>query len=140
MHVALRLIPGRRQVPGLTSTTIDAMPEYDPTWDREHIPEFAQGTPFPGEQWGSRSFTRPAVQQASRESPATSSPRISESVLETPTREEEEDIENTAIPQPLDHASTTFRRLPPTPFASLEVAHLNLVQQATVATACRQLG
>jgi hypothetical protein len=39
MDTALRLLPGRRQVPGLTDTTVDSMPPYDPAWDPEPISE-----------------------------------------------------------------------------------------------------
>jgi hypothetical protein len=39
--MALRSIPGRPQLPALTSTNNEFIPKLDPSWDRKPIPEFA---------------------------------------------------------------------------------------------------
>jgi hypothetical protein len=80
--IALRLFPGRRQVPGLTYTHFDSMPPYDPAWDQEPIPEFAHGSPFALGTWGSRSFTRRTQRQEFSERAEETIPAILEQITD----------------------------------------------------------
>jgi hypothetical protein len=140
MNMALRFIPRRRQLPALTDTTIESMPELDPIWDREPIPAFAHGSPFATSHWGRRSFTRPEEREAFTERPDQPPPSISEQTGETPPIPADDVEEDQPTSDSSDTSLASPRRRPSIPFESLQIDGLSPIHQAAIATCCRLFG
>jgi hypothetical protein len=136
----LRPLPERRQLLGLTYTSIVAMPECHATGGSRTNSPVHSGKSLPLERAGRAEIHSAGRRLAFTEPPDKAAPLVSESTGEVLSVQAEDDDECEPTPEAVEHSPSAVSRRRPAPFESLHSAHLSPVHQTVIATGCRRSG